>query len=82
MTATLVVVIVVASSEDQAIVTACVYLYRQFGTTIGLAIISLVFPRALAKVLIQQLSNMPGLRLERQEVLRGELQDEVDEEGR
>lgn len=71
MTATLVVVVVVASPEDQAIVTACVYLYRQLGTTIGLAIISLVFRRALAKSLIQRLSNMPELRLDTEEVLKG-----------
>ncbi|TEY65542.1 hypothetical protein BOTCAL_0139g00090 [Botryotinia calthae] len=71
LTATLVVVVVVASPEDQAIVTACVYLYRQLGTTIGLAIISLVFRRALAKSLIQRLLNVPELRLDTEEVLKG-----------
>jgi hypothetical protein len=36
MTATLVAVVTVASVEDQAVVTACVYLYRQLSATVGL----------------------------------------------
>ncbi|EPE24597.1 MFS general substrate transporter [Glarea lozoyensis ATCC 20868] len=71
MAATLVVVIVVASPEDQAVATACVYLYRQLGTTIGLAIISLVFRRVLASNLIDRLVDAPELGLDTGEVLKG-----------
>ncbi|KAK0664513.1 MFS general substrate transporter [Cercophora samala] len=55
MTATLVVVVAVAAPEDQAVVTACVYLYRQLGATVGLALISMVFRRVLAESLVRQL---------------------------
>jgi hypothetical protein len=70
MAATLVVVVVVASPEDQAVATACVYLYRQLGTTIGLAIIALVFRRVLAASLVQQLVRAPELQLDTDEVLK------------
>ncbi|KAK4205033.1 MFS general substrate transporter [Triangularia verruculosa] len=55
MTATLVVVVAVAAPEDQAVVTACVYLYRQLGATVGLALISMVFRRALTENLVRKL---------------------------
>jgi hypothetical protein len=71
MAATLVVVVVVASPEDQAVATACVYLYRQLGTTIGLAIISLVFRRVLTSNLIHRLVDAPELGLDMDEVLKG-----------
>ena len=57
MTATLVVVVVVASPEDQAVVTACIHRYRQLGNTIGLAMISLVFRRVLTVGLEQRLTE-------------------------
>ncbi|KAL2147940.1 hypothetical protein VTI28DRAFT_3418 [Corynascus sepedonium] len=52
MTATLVVVVSVASPEDQAIATACIYLYRQLGATVGLAVVAMVFRRVLAATLM------------------------------
>ncbi|KAH6844806.1 major facilitator superfamily protein [Chaetomium sp. MPI-CAGE-AT-0009] len=57
MTATLIAVVAVASPEDQAVVTACVYLYRQLGATVGLAVISLVFRRVLAAALVRRLGG-------------------------
>ncbi|KAH6628917.1 major facilitator superfamily protein [Chaetomium tenue] len=57
MTATLVAVVAVATPEDQAVVTACVYLYRQLGATVGLAVISLVFRRVLAAALVRLLGG-------------------------
>lgn len=57
MTATLVAVVAVASPQDQAVVTACVYLYRQLGATVGLAVISLVFRRVLAAALVRRLGD-------------------------
>ncbi|KAM7185425.1 MFS general substrate transporter [Naviculisporaceae sp. PSN 640] len=57
MGATLVVVVAVAEPEDQAVATACIYLYRQLGVTVGLALISMVFRRALVASLLRQLSG-------------------------
>ncbi|KAI1489101.1 MFS general substrate transporter [Biscogniauxia mediterranea] len=57
MTATLVVVVVVAPAADQAVVTACIYMYRQLGTTVGLAVVSLVFRRVLAAGLLRRLGG-------------------------
>lgn len=71
MTATLVVVVAVASPENQAVVTACIYLYRQLGATVGLAMISLLFQRVLAVSLVRRLRDTPGLGLNLDEVVRG-----------
>ncbi|KAI1639147.1 MFS general substrate transporter [Biscogniauxia mediterranea] len=60
MTATLVVVVVVAPAADQAVVTACIYMYRQLGTTVGLAVVSLVFRRVLAAGLLRRLGGDGG----------------------
>ena len=67
MTATLVVVVAVATPEDQAVATACVYLYRQLGATVGLALISTVFRRALGQNLVRQL----GAGADVDEIVRG-----------
>ncbi|KAI4266226.1 MAG: hypothetical protein LQ337_008861 [Flavoplaca oasis] len=70
MTATLVVVVSVASPADQAVVTACVYLYRQLGATVWLAFISVVFRRVLTASLVQRFAQAPDLGLDMREVVR------------
>ena len=70
MTATLVVVVSVASPADQAVVTACVYLYRQLGATVWLAFISVVFRRVLTASLVQRFAQAPDLGLDMKEVVR------------
>lgn len=69
MTSTLVVVVAVVSPEDQAVVTACVYFYRQLGATVGLAIISLVFRNVLSWRLFQRLASMPELGIDVKETV-------------
>ncbi|KAF1846586.1 MFS general substrate transporter, partial [Cucurbitaria berberidis CBS 394.84] len=70
MTSTLVVVVAVARPEDQAIVTACVYFYRQLGTTVGLAVISLVFRQVLAWRLLKRLAGAPDFELDTEETVK------------
>ncbi|KAL8972262.1 MAG: hypothetical protein Q9183_000643 [Haloplaca sp. 2 TL-2023] len=70
MTATLVVVVSVASPANQAVVTACVYLYRQLGATIGLALISVVFRRVLTSSLGQRLAQARDFGLDITELVR------------
>ncbi|KAI5919268.1 MFS general substrate transporter [Camillea tinctor] len=60
MTATLVVIVSVSPAADQAVATACIYMYRQLGTTVGLALVSLVFRRVLAGSLLRHLSENNG----------------------
>ncbi|KAI8962429.1 MFS general substrate transporter [Daldinia sp. FL1419] len=58
MASTLIVVVAVANPQDQAVVTACVYFYRQLGATIGLALISVVFRRVLTWTLYRRLAEV------------------------
>lgn len=61
MPASLVAVVTHASPEDQAIVTACSFLFRSMGIAVGLATLSLVFQRALTAELIARLAALPGI---------------------